>query len=237
MALVLQLGDVAAVVVLADHAAEHDAGAGLRVIDRGLEQRRLQRLLGHRHQPKDRVDVAAGTLAPPGVPFPLGSPVDVIRPLRRRAGGRRRRSCETACSSSGASTRHAVAHAAGRAGQRDDQRRADRAGHPAGEHRGRHASRARPAAAPRRCPGSRGRAAGATASGVTSVGVSPVPPVVSTACAPAARAASTASRMAATSSGTMRRSTMSWPAPVEQVGQQLAAVVGALAARPSGSSR
>ena len=71
---------------------------------------------------------------------------------------------------------------------------ADHAGQPARQHRGRHAlADAVRRGSPRRCRAPRGRAAARVASGVRSVGVSPVPPVVSTTRAPASTAARIAS--------------------------------------------
>ena len=77
-----------------------------------------------------------------------------------------------------------------------------------------------------------------TASGVTSVGVSPVPPVVrTTARARVERVLRRAARIALDVVGHDPAQHDLVPGLAEQRGEQLAAVVGPLAARPSGSSR
>ena len=86
--------------------------------------------------------------------------------------------------------REAVLHPAARAGQVDDEAAADHARpRRARARRSGRPSRRRTPGSPRRCPGTSKSSSGRVTSGVRSVGVRPVPPVVSTTRAPAATAA------------------------------------------------
>ena len=114
--------------------------------------------------------------------------------LRRRAGragsstghsslisGRRRGSARARARSTGSSTAEPVAHPPVEPGRLTTSVRPATPGEPAREHRGRaRRRRHRPRGWPRRYPAPRGRATARVASGVPSVGVSPVPPVVRT---------------------------------------------------------
>ena len=157
-------------------------GPGCSIPHRLRMRGNVQRLIGDRRQPH------------------LGRP-NLHTPLL--AGDRRRRLIQHVMRPAG-QYRNAIAHAARRTGQRHHQRGPDHAGHAARKHRGRHpihADRPQSLRDSRDLPVQQGN----TASGVTSVGVSPVPPVVSTSRAPPATAACTAVRIAATSSGTTVR--------------------------------
>ena len=98
--------------------------------------------------------------------------------------------CSTACTSTGAQHGEAVLHPAARAGQVDDQAAADHA-RPG---RGTAPRSGRPCATPyariaSAMPGTSKSSSGRVTSGVRSVGVRPVPPVVSTTRAPPSTAA------------------------------------------------
>ena len=198
MALVLELDDAATVVVLPDDAAEHDPGAGPDVLDRGLVQGDVERRGRDRDVPHDRVDLAAGRR------------LSVVRRAHTPPPGRWSPppSWSTACPSSGASTAMPSRTPPGEPGSVTTSADPMVPATPRDSTDVGTFSRetARSASA---MPGTARSSIGSTASGVTSVGVRPVPPVVSTAVAPAARASRTAARMCTTSSGTMRRSTTS----------------------------
>ena len=100
------------------------------------------------------------------------------------------RSARRRARSSGSEHGQAVLHPAARAGQVDDERRRRRCRPARGRaRRSAPPRRRRRRGSPRRCRAPRGRAAAAVTSGVRSVGVRPVPPVVSTTRAPRATAA------------------------------------------------